>query len=117
VRWQLKSSRFPYVPIRIDLRGRSYEVEALLDTGFDGHAALPEGLIPSSEAPDGSIDGELADGSVLPVAYYVGSVAVAELDAQPCLVMAMGNEPLIGRAVTDNFTVILDHGRQIILEE
>jgi hypothetical protein len=32
------------------------------------------------------------------------------------VVIALGDEPLVGRGVTDRFTVILDHGRQLIVE-
>lgn len=117
MRWRLTSSRFPYLPIRVELRGRQYEVEALLDTGFNGHVALPPQLIPTGARPDGYVDGELADGSVVDLACYRGGVAVGEQVLVPAVVVAMGTEPLVGRAVTDNFTVILDHGRELILEE
>jgi hypothetical protein len=32
------------------------------------------------------------------------------------VVIAVGDEPLVGRGVTDEFRVILDHGRRVIVE-
>lgn len=33
---RVESRRFPYLPLRLEVRNRMYEVEALIDTGFDG---------------------------------------------------------------------------------
>ena len=38
---ELTSSRFPYLPVRWQVRQQTYEAEALLDTGFDGGIAVP----------------------------------------------------------------------------
>ena len=37
---ELISSRFLYLPIRWQVGQQTYEAEALLDTGFDGGAAV-----------------------------------------------------------------------------
>ena len=38
---ELTSSQFPYLPIRWQVGQQTYAAEALLDTGFDGGAAVP----------------------------------------------------------------------------
>ena len=35
------TSRFPYLPIRVNVDGTTYEGDALLDTGFTGGIMLP----------------------------------------------------------------------------
>jgi hypothetical protein len=116
MREPLTNSRFPYLPIRIDLRGRTYQLEALLDTGFNGHAALPVQLIPCPEARDGHMPGELADSSVVRFAYYRGTVTGGDLGSFPSLIVGMGDEPVLGRAISNRFRIVLDHGQQIIVE-
>jgi hypothetical protein len=43
-------------------------------------------------------------------------MTIEDLGTLDCNVIAMGDEPLVGRAVSDRFMVILDHGRQLIVE-
>lgn len=40
---RLESDRFPYLNLRVDVRGRTYAIDALIDTGFDGFLADPPG--------------------------------------------------------------------------
>ena len=39
----LVSSRFPYLPIHVEVRHGSHDLEALLDTGFDGDVLKEQG--------------------------------------------------------------------------
>jgi predicted aspartyl protease len=91
-------------------------VESLLDTGFDGYVTLPPHMIPISEAADGDTPGQLADGTFVQLNYYYATMTIEDLGTLDCNVIAMGDEPLVGRAVSDRFMVILDHGRQLIVE-
>ena len=116
MRGRLFSSRFPYLTVRIELRGQTYEVEALLDTGFDDYVALPRQMIPSGAAPSGTMKGVLADGTEVSLPFYRGVVTVGDLGRITALVYAAGAVPLVGRAVSDHFMVMLDHGRQLIVE-
>jgi predicted aspartyl protease len=34
------SSHFPYLPLQLEIRQELHELEALLDTGFDGYVAI-----------------------------------------------------------------------------
>ena len=110
------SSRFPYLPLLLSVRDRSEQIEALLDTGFDGDIAVPRGFISDREPPDFHIPCTLADGSEVLVPAYLGEIHLGALGRFPIAIAALGDEPLVGRGVTDRFTVILDHGQQLIVE-
>jgi predicted aspartyl protease len=49
---RLVSEHFPYLPLRLEVRGRTSAVEALLDTGFDGDVAVPPDLFANGEPDD-----------------------------------------------------------------
>jgi predicted aspartyl protease len=49
----LVSFHFPYLPIHFEVGQRGEDVEALLDTGFDGAVALPPDLITNGRLPTG----------------------------------------------------------------
>jgi len=49
----LVGRRFPYILGHVNLGGQSTDVEALLDTGFDGDVAIPDGLLKRGGTPDG----------------------------------------------------------------
>jgi hypothetical protein len=44
------------------------------------------------------------------------SVEVGDLDAVPAVVTALGDEVLLGVGIAARFTIILDHGRRVIVE-
>ena len=113
---RLTSSRFPYLPLQIEVRQRREELEAFVDTGFDGDVAVPPNLITNGEPPDGYVPWRLADGSLIFAPAYLGAVRVGEMGTFPVVITAIGDEPLLGRGLTDRFKVTFDHGRQIILE-
>jgi predicted aspartyl protease len=113
---RLVSAHFPYLPLTLDLFGRLIDLEALLDMGFDGALLVPPDLVATGHPPDGVLRWTLADGSRVIAPYYVAQVRLGPLGAFPVLVTAVGNEPLLGRALTDHFTVTLDHGQHVIVE-
>lgn len=41
----LVSSHFPYLPLHVELRQSESQIEALLDTGFDGDLAVPRQFV------------------------------------------------------------------------
>jgi hypothetical protein len=73
-------------------------------------------MIPTSARPDGYSRAILADGTQLELDFYLGSVTIGILGSFAAHIYAMGDEPLVGRAVSDRYMVILDHGRQLIVE-
>jgi hypothetical protein len=49
----LFSSHFPYLPFHLEVGHRADDVEALLDTGFDGALAVPPSLVTNGRPPTG----------------------------------------------------------------
>jgi len=109
------SERFPYMPIHLESRGGTVDTEALLDTGFDGDVAVPSDLLTAGQT-DGHLRWTLADGSTILAPYYLGEVAVADMGPFPCLITALGDEPLVGRGVAEHFRITLDHGLTVAVE-
>jgi predicted aspartyl protease len=91
-------------------------IEALVDTGFDGHVTVPPGWISTSGEPDGALTWVLADGSEIVAPYYRGFASLESLGTFPALITIVAAEPLIGRALTDLFAITLDHGQRLIVE-
>ena len=90
-------------------------VDALLDTGFDGDVALPQHLV-AGVLPDGYLPWVLADGSDVLAPAYEGIVQIGSTAPLAAVMIALGEEPLVGRGVSDHFRIVLDHGREIIVE-
>jgi predicted aspartyl protease len=113
---RLASSHFPYLPIRLEVRGHTAELEALLDTGFDGAVAVPPGLVSNGRPPDHRSRWILADGSEVAAASYLGTVTLGSFGPYDVLITALGDEPILGRELATRFRNILDHGREISIE-
>lgn len=113
---RLTSSRFPYLPVHLEVRRGVHDLEALLDTGFDGDIALPTDLIMNGDPPDGHQRWRLADGSTALAPFYLGIVKLATTELSDIHVTAMGDEPIVGRGIISQFTLILDHGRRVVVE-
>ena len=113
---RLISPRFPYLPIRVTIGGQHMDVEALLDTGFDGDVILPPRLIDGGVPPDGHMRWTLADDSTVLTPYYLGTVRIGTMGSFNLVISTLGNEPLVGLGLAINFTITLDHGRQVIVE-
>lgn len=112
---RLESSRFPSLPLCLDVRGRSHAVEALIDTVFDGDIAVPVDLLANGE-PDDHHRWTLADGSDVYAPYYIGVVHVGDVGSLEAVITGLGEEAIVGRGVTDRYRVILDHGQRIVIE-
>jgi hypothetical protein len=74
---------------------------ALLDTGFDGDVAVPPELIGDGQLPDEYRSWSLADASVFVAPVYHGTVQVGSFDPAPADIAGIGDEPHIGRGVSD----------------
>jgi predicted aspartyl protease len=112
----LVSSRFPYLPLHLAIGPITLDVEALLDTGFDGDVAMPASLAVDAVAPAGNLTCRLADGSPVAAPVYRGTVSVDSFGPFGVYVVALGDEPLVGRGVSDRLRIILDHGQRLIIE-
>lgn len=113
---RLVSRRFPYLPIYLSVRQARTDLDALLDTGFDGDVAVPRASVADGDPPDGYLPRRLADGSDVLSPFYHGTVSLGDVGSFPVLIVALGDEPLVGRGVSDRFKVTLDHGYQVIVE-
>ena len=113
---RLISSRFPYLPITARIEEREATVEALFDTGFDGHIVVPQALIANGQPPRGHLRWTLADGSTVLAPYYLGTIRIGALGPFPALVTVLGDEPLMGREIAARFTITLDHGERVTVE-
>jgi predicted aspartyl protease len=96
--------------------GCEFDVEALVDTGFDGGLAVPPGLIPDHARAVGETFCILADGSSLRARSYVGFVSVGSLLPIDAIIMEIPGEALLGRAVTNRYRLSFVYGRQVMLE-
>jgi clan AA aspartic protease len=114
--------RFPYLSIRVRIRQPSQSTEqeinfsALVDTGFDGGLVIPKDLLDPSLVPIRYVPWKLADESEILAPAFLGEIEVDGLPPVTTVVTSLGAEPLLGRHVTNNFRVIFDHGKQVIVE-
>lgn len=115
-RSRLGSNHFPFVPFRVTLGTFTEQTEALVDTGFDGDLVLPTGSIPASVAPGGELLWALADAPEVLAPAYLGNVQLDTLGSFPVVITVLGNEPIVGRGLTDRFRLTLDHGALIVVE-
>ena len=109
---------FPYLPVTITIRNRTETIEALLDTGFDGEIIIPSGLITNGKPPDSYMRWTLADGTTVLAPSYLGKVEIADFgDAGTfaAVISVLGDEPIIGRSLSNRFSITLDHGRRVIV--
>lgn len=112
----LISSHFPYLPVKVTVKQRVFDVEALLDTGFDGEIILPPGLAINGELPYWYVDCQLANELVVKIPAFKCSLKLANKKINEVTALIMGDESVIGREIIKHFKVTLDHGRKIILE-
>ncbi len=112
----LTSSRFPYIQITLQVLSRNLKVEALIDTGFDGDVTVPSKMILNGKPPQGYLPWTLASGAKINAPYFLGKIKIGKFKAFSVLITTLGDEPLVGRGITDRFKVTFDHGRKVIVE-
>ena len=108
---------YPYLAVRFQIQDYRAEESALVDTGFDGQLAIPEPLADTLPPPLYLRRIRTASGQVVRVPAYLGTL---ELANQPgpfhALVIALGDEYLIGLPVVNRFRVTFDHGQRVVVE-
>ena len=113
---RVTSSRFPYLPLSFTIRDRTLEVQALLDTGFDGDLVVSPDLVLSGRPADGYSTLVLADGSEVEAAVYLGTVTIGEFSPIEAGITVLGDEPIVGLGIASRFLITLDHGQRVIVE-
>ena len=98
--------------------GQTQEVEAVVDTGFNGYLTLPPVMMEDLELPVvGDGEAVLADGSE--AAFDVYGVTVL-WDGQPMYVEtgAVGVDPLVGMALLDghNLNIDVESGGRVVIQ-
>ena len=115
---RVTSAEYPYIPVRLEIRGQQFEQYALLDTGFTGELAIPATLLATTiDVPDEHADWELADGSIIDAPIYLGTLEI--LGLPPILSVAvttLGNEFILGRGILDLCVVAFERGERVIIE-
>ena len=117
---ELVSSHFPYLPIHLTVRITQttiveQELEALLDTGFDGDVVVPANFHSNGHPPEAYVTWALADGSEVVAPIFPGTLSFEGFPLIPVAVTALGNEPLIGRRAITGVMLTLDHGVRVIV--
>ena len=115
------SSRYPYLPVHVEIFTQQtivfeFDVEPMVDTGFDGGLTVPQGVILASVPPFGTSEWKLADDTEIKLPAYIARVTIGSLQPIATLVIVLGDDPLLGRDVIDNFSLHFDHGRQLTVE-
>lgn len=115
------SLNFPYLQVHVQIGNQQFpdhefDVEPLVDTGFDGGLAVPRRMVPTTVTPAGRSIWNLADGSQITAFWYFCYVTIGQLPPVPTVVITLDSNSLLGRHVTDKFRLILDHGRRVIVE-
>ena len=113
---ELISYHFPYLPVRVYVGSFEFEGDALLDTGFDGGICFPDGYLDDSISFVGNATWTLADGREHDARTYVGAMSFSGLKPFRVSITVMGDEVLLGTQAIRHFSVILDHGRRVIVE-
>ena len=102
-----------------DATGEAREVEAVLDTGFNGALALPHALVEAfGLARKGDVVARLASGEERRILTYRATVLLGEAPSRPVTVVEAG-EALVGAALLWNCKVCLNYaeGGAVEIEE
>ncbi|MBM2826966.1 MAG: hypothetical protein HW403_1030 [Dehalococcoidia bacterium] len=112
----IESLHYPYLQISWRVRDVEQEGLAYVDTGFDGHLAIPESAAGLLGLPDLLIPYRLASNQQVSAPAYAGSITLLGWSLLPATIIAMGSEMILGRRIIDSFRVTFDHGRRILVE-
>jgi clan AA aspartic protease len=88
--------------------GLRLQIEAVIDTGYNGYLTLPESLVNTLQLPfSGHRRGMLADGSVIRLDVFLASLSWrdAEMDI---LVLTSSGSPLLGMSLLDGNRLSVD---------
>jgi predicted aspartyl protease len=97
------------------------DTQALINTGFSGDIVIPSTDELKAHTPDAYATWTMADGSEVITSIFLGTIRFPELDEDAAemvgvTITVLGDQALIGQSVLRRYTLILDHGRQVILE-
>lgn len=91
---RLISTNYPYLPVRVDIRGWQEEAPALLDTGFTGELIIPESVLAQGLGfPDEHTSVEVGDNRIVDAPIYLGALKLVGFPPIPDVtVIVLGDE-------------------------
>ena len=115
---RIVSEDFPFLPIRVTIRGWATEAIALVDTGFSGDLVVPEGSIPSYVGPPNyPMTYRVADDRHTTTGLYFGTLAILGLSPIPRVSIGpLGSKYILGLGVIERYVVTLERGERVIVE-
>lgn len=107
----------PFLPVELTGLHRTVTLEALVDTGFDGHLCIPLALATTIGLElKGADYVELADGSVRRELIFRGNVRVGNLSPREGeIVLTDSEQPLIGAGMFEGRKLEIDYGTLTVL--
>jgi clan AA aspartic protease len=116
IRGRVTSEGEPLVPITLHGR-RSARIEAVLDTGFTGHISIARRHRSKMRlAKLGKIESELADGSRVVQAAYLGAVSFDGERKAVLVTISDAQDSLVGTALLRDKRVVIDFvSRRIVV--
>jgi predicted aspartyl protease len=112
---RLESAHFPFIPLRLSIGLTTVDIDALVDTGFDGDIALPASFPRFDRQPTFESRWILTDGSQVIAPGYQGSALIDSIGTFAVAVTMIGNEPLVGVGFVRRILLTLDHGERVIV--
>ena len=100
------SDDFPFLPIRITIRGWDTEAVALVDTGFSGDLVVPEGSIPAHIGPPNYLmTYRVADDRFTSTGLFYGTLEIPGLSPIPRVSIGpLGSKYIIGLGIIERYT-------------
>lgn len=113
------SDLFPYLNVRIAIRGWETDALALLDTGFTGDVVVPLDALPSDIGePDATRPYRVADGRIMGFEFFYGDVEIPGFaPIQGVRIGALGDKYIIGLGIIERYVVTLMRGERVVVEE
>jgi clan AA aspartic protease len=104
----LTSDGEPVLQLTVEGPAGAREIEALVDTGFNGGLTLSSGLIAALDLPEKTVmEVTLADGRVRDVQTYVGTVALNGTSKR-VLIAESPTTPLVGTSLLWGFSLYVE---------
>ena len=116
---RLGSEEYPYLPIRLRIRGWRSEAMALLDTGFSDQLIIPPSEFDANllGEPDNYATVEVADGRIVHAPVCLATLSLGStFTLAEVTAIGMGDRYIIGRGIIGLSSVTLDHGERLVIE-
>jgi len=115
---QVISQRYPFLEVDWQVGQHRERTWAYADTGFEGALCVPDDRRHRLGQAIATVQVTLADASSQVQDAFVGTIALVGIwEILPILILALGNEFLLGRRVLDRYKVTFDRGWQVIVEK